>query len=310
VRFPGNVIAFFVVVALALPLAGQSPNGSISGIVLDTSNRAIAGADILAINDLTGVTSSSKTNAEGIYVLRDLRPGPYRLQVGKTGFKTLVKPDIILNIQDALFINFTLPVGATLEVVTVHGGAPLVKTESASVSTVVDRNFVESLPLNGRSFNTLLELTPGVTIAPTSASSPGQYSIAGQRTDANNFTIDGVSANFGVQANATGFPGQSGTGTAQAFSALGGTSTLVSVEALQEFRVETSSFAPEFGKTPGGQVVLTTRGGTNDLHGGVYEYFRNDALDANDWFANNADLPSARETQRLWRISRWASSQG
>ena len=117
------------------------------GIVLDTSNRAIAGADILAINDLTGVTSSSKTNAEGIYVLRDLRPGPYRLQVGKAGFKTLVKPDIVLNVQDALFINFTLPVGATLEVLTVHGGAPLVNTESASVSTVVDRNFVESLPL-------------------------------------------------------------------------------------------------------------------------------------------------------------------
>ena len=294
-RFPRCIIVFFVVVALALPLAGQSPNGSISGIVLDTSNRAIAEADILAVNDLTGVTSSGKTNAEGIYVLRNLRPGPYRLQVGKTGFKTLIKPDIILNIQDALFINFTLPVGAALELVTVHGGAPLVNTESASVSTVVDRNFVESLPLNGRSFNTLLELTPGVTIAPTNASSPGQYSIAGQRTDANNFTIDGVSANFGVQANATGFPGQSGTGTAQAFSALGGTSTLVSVEALQEFRVETSSFAPEFGKTPGGQVVLTTRGGTNDFHGGVYEYFRNDALDANDWFANNAGLPRPPE---------------
>ena len=294
-RFPRVVIAFLVAVALALPLAGQSPNGSISGIVLDTSNRAIAGADILAINDLTGMTSSSKTNPEGIYVLRDLRPGPYRLQVGKAGFKTLVKPDIILNVQDALFINFTLPVGATLEVVTVHGGAPLVNTESASVSTVVDRNFVESLPLNGRSFNTLLALTPGVTIAPASVSSPGQYSVAGQRTDANNFTIDGVSANFGVQANATGFPGQSGTGTAQAFSALGGTSTLVSVEALQEFRVETSSFAPEFGKTPGGQVVLTTRGGTNDFHGGVYEYFRNDALDANDWFASNADLPRPPE---------------
>jgi hypothetical protein len=107
VRFPRIVLVFLVVVAVALPLAGQSPNGSISGIVLDTSNRAIAGADILAINDLTGVTSSSKTNAEGIYVLRDLRPGPYRLQVGKAGFKTLVKPDIVLNVQDALFINFT-----------------------------------------------------------------------------------------------------------------------------------------------------------------------------------------------------------
>jgi len=296
VRFPQIGVALVVaVLILASPLLAQSPNGTINGLILDASSQAIAGADVLAISSATGLKYSTRTNEIGIYVLPNLPPGPYRLQVGKVGFRTLVKPDIVLNVRDALSINFTLPVGAALEVVTVHGGAPLVNTETASVSTVIDRNFVESLPLNGRSFNTLLQLTPGVTIAPANVSSPGQYSIAGQRTDANNFTIDGVSANFGVQANATGFPGQSGTGTAQAFSAVGGTSTLVSVEALQEFRVETSSFAPEFGKTPGGQVVLTTRGGTNEFHGGLYEYFRNDALDANDWFANNVGLPRAPE---------------
>jgi hypothetical protein len=105
--------------------------------------------------------------------------------------------------------------------------------------------------------------------------------------------VDGVSANFGVSP-AFG-QGTAGTGAAQAFSALGGTSSLVSVEALQEFRVETSSFAPEFGRSPGGQVLLTTRSGTNDWHGGVYEYFRNDVLDANDWFANQAGEPRAAE---------------
>jgi Carboxypeptidase regulatory-like domain/TonB dependent receptor/TonB-dependent Receptor Plug Domain len=276
-----------LVVLLALPLVAQSPNGTINGLVLDPSNRVIVAADILVINDVTGVKYSGKTNDEGIYVVPNLPPGPYRLQVSKVGFKTLIKPDIVLNVQDALSINFTLPIGALFETMTVEGGAPLVNTESAAVSTVIDRKFVENLPLNGRSFNTLLQLTPGVVIAPSEPGSPGQFSISGQRTTANNFLVDGVSANFGVSPTLA--VGQSGSGAAQAFSILGGTSSLVSVEALQEFRVETSSFAPEFGKTPGGQVILTTRSGTNDLHGGVYEYFRNNVLDANDWFAN--ELP-------------------
>lgn len=294
-RFPQIAVVFALVVVLtAFPLLAQSPNGTINGLVLDPSNRIIARADILAINDVTGVKYSSRTNDEGIYVVPNLPPGPYRLQVSKVGFKTLIKPDIILNVQDALSINFTLPVGAVFETMTVEGGAPLVNTESAAVSTVIDRKFVESLPLNGRSFNTLLQLTPGVVIAPTSgAAATGQFSIAGQRTDANNFVVDGVSANFGVTGGL--LPGQSGAGTSQAFSALGGTSSLVSVEALQEFRTETSTVAPEFGRSPGGQIILNTRAGTNAFHGGLYEYFRNDVLDANDWFANAAGKPRAAE---------------
>jgi Carboxypeptidase regulatory-like domain/TonB dependent receptor len=280
----------FVSLILAGCLSGQSPNGTINGLVLDPTGASIVGAEIRIANDATGVQYTGRTNGEGIYVVTNLPPGPYRLQVSKIGFKTLIKPDIILNVQDSLAINFTLPVGAASEVVTVTGGAPLMNTESGSVSTVIDRTFVESLPLNGRSFNTLLQLTPGVVIAPVppNGSSPGQFSIAGQRTDANNFTVDGVSANFGVSSTLS--PGGSGTGTAQAFSALGGTSSLVSVEALQEFRIETSSFAPEFGRSPGGQVILTTRSGTNDFHGGLYEYFRNTVMDANNWF-NDAQVP-------------------
>jgi len=293
VRVPQIAFVVSLVVLTAFPLLAQSPNGTINGLVLDPSNRTIAGADILVINDVTGVKYSSKTNDVGIYVVPNLPPGPYRLQVSKIGFKTLIKPDIILNVQDALSINFTLPVGAVFETVTVEGGAPLVSTESTSVSTVIDRQFVENLPLNGRSFNTLLQLTPGVIIAPASYSSPGQFSVAGQRTDANNFTVDGVSANFGITAGQGA--SASGTGGAQAFSALGGTSSLVSIEALQEFRIETSSFSPEFGKTPGGQVILNTRAGTNDLHGGIYEYFRNTVMDANDWFANRAGNGRAPE---------------
>jgi hypothetical protein len=294
-RFPYVVLLSACVLTVALPLRAQSPNGVINGLVADPSNRVIVGAEVVVANDVTGVSYTTKTNGEGIYVVPNLPPGPYRLQVSKLGFKTLVKPDIALNVQDALSINFTLPVGALYETMTVEGGAPLVNSESASVSTVIDRNFVERLPLNGRSFNTLLQLTPGVVIASSASDSrsPGQFSIAGQRADANNFTVDGVSANFGVSPYSD--PGSSGVGGAQAFSVLGGTSSLVSVDALQEFRIETSSFAPEFGRTPGGQVMLTTRSGTNHFHGGVFDYFRNTAMDANDWFANNAGLPRAPE---------------
>ena len=292
-RIPFPLQPLFLIVLLTAVAMAQSANGILSGLVLDPSGRAVIGAEVLIVNDATGIRYPGATNSEGIYAVPNLPPGPYRIQISKIGFKTLIKPDVVLNVQSAVAINFILPVGAVHETLTVEGGASLVNTESGSVSTVIDRKLVESLPLNGRSFNTLLQLTPGVVIAPSSSNNQGQFSVAGQRTSANNFLIDGVSANFGV-APTVGL-GTSGTGAAQAFSAQGGTSSLISVEALQEFRIETSSFAPEFGRSPGGQVTFTTRSGTNSFHGGVYEFFRNDVLDANNWFANAAGKPRAPE---------------
>ena len=288
----------FCLLVLCLVCTGiclaQSPSGTINGLVVDPVGGVVAGAEIIVVSDTTGVQFLAKTDSEGVYAVSNLPPGPYRIQVSKLGFKTIIKPDIVIHVQDALAINFTLPLGAISETVTIQGGAPLVNTESGSVSTVIDRQFVANLPMNGRSFNTLLQLTPGVVIAPSSSNSPGQFSIAGQRTSANNFTVDGVSANFGVQAGITA-GGASGLGQSQAFSGLGGTSSLVSVDDLEEFRIETSSFAPEFGRQPGGQVLLTTRSGTSDWHGGVFNYFRNTVMDANDWFANSAALGRAEE---------------
>jgi hypothetical protein len=293
-RGVGLLVCLFLAVSVSV---AQSPNGTVSGIVLDPSGGVIVGADVLIINNATGVQYPGKANSEGYYVVPNIPPGTYRIQVSNTGFKTLIKPDIVVHVEDALAVNFTLPIGAASEIVTVQGGASIINTENASVSTVIDRNFVESLPLNGRSFNTLLQLTPGVVIAPSNPNNfqYGQYSVAGQRTDANSFSVDGVSANFG--SGSTARVGQSGTGTAQAFSALGGTSSLVSVDALQEFRIETSSFAPEFGRSPGGQIVLTTRSGTNEFHGAVFDYFRNTVMDANNWFsdAHIPQIPKAPE---------------
>ena len=287
-------IALFCLVSIPRARA-QSPNGTISGVVLDPSGAVIPQADILVANDATGVQYSAKTNAAGLYLVSNLPPGTYRLQVSKIGFKTLIKPDIVLSVQDALAINFTLPVGAASEIVTVQGGAPLVDTQDGAVSTVVDRHFAENLPMNGRSFQTLIDLTPGVVLTPSSEGAEGQFSVNGQRTAANNWMVDGVSADVGIGANFNG--GNGVAGAVGSFSVLGGTNSLVSVDAMQEFRIQTSTYAPEFGRMPGAQISILTRSGSNQFHGTAFDFLRNYALDANNWFADKAGLSRPGEHQ-------------
>jgi hypothetical protein len=287
-RFPRIAFLFACAVSLALPLAAQSPNGSMNGRVLDPSNKVISGADILVISDSTGLKYPGKTNDDGIYVVPNLPPGPYRLQVSKVGFKTLIKPDIVLNIQDALSINFTLPVGAVFEIVTVEGGASMINTTDASVSTVVDQSYVKNMPLNGRSFQDLILLTPGVvTQTPQTGlglGQTGEFSVNGQRTESNSYTVDGVSANLGVAAGqGVGF--QAGaSGSLPGSTALGTTQAMVSVDALQEFRVQSSTYTAEHGRNPGGQFAFETKSGANQWHGTAYDYLRNGFFDAQDWF--------------------------
>jgi len=272
----------------------QAGSASVSGRVTDQTNAVMPDVEVEIKSVDTGVSQITKTNGDGFYNFPSLKPGNYLMSVRKQSFQTVSVTGITLNVQDNLSRNFVLQVGSSAVSVTVAADKLNMNTTSGSVGTVIDREFVSQLPLNGRSFNTLLQLTPGVVIAPTSGNpGQGQFSISGQRNDANSFSVDGVSANFGVGAGTN--PQESGTGGAQALSVTGGTSSLVSVDALQEFRIETSSFAPEFGKTPGGQVILTTRSGSNAFHGGVFDYFRNTAMDANDWFANRAGNPRAPE---------------
>jgi len=288
VRFPRIAFLFACAVSLALPLAAQSPNGTINGLVLDPSNKVIGGADILVINDATGVKYTSKTNNDGIYVVPNLQPGPYRIQVSKVGFKTLIKPDIVLNIQAALSINFTLPVGAVFETVTVEGGASVINTTDASVSTVVDETYVKNMPLNGRSFQDLVLLTPGiVTNSPQqtgSAGQTGEFSVNGQRTESNNYSVDGVSANTGAATGLNMLYTAGISGSVPASTALGTTQALVSVDDLQEFRVQSSTYSAEYGRSPGGQIAFETKSGTNRWHGTAFDYLRNGAFDAQDWF--------------------------
>jgi carboxypeptidase family protein/TonB-dependent receptor-like protein len=276
-------------------LRSQSTNASITGRVTDPSNAVIADAKVAAIYTGTNARYEGETNGSGDYYLTNLPPGSYRIEIEKTGFQKLIKPDVILHVQDALDIDFGMTLGSGSESITVEAGAPVVNTESATVSTVIDRTFVENLPLNGRSFQTLILLTPGAVVTVTAFDDQGQFSVNGQRTDANYFTVDGVSANFGV----TGYLPlvQGGGGALPALSLQGGTNSLVSVDALQEFRVQTSSFAPEYGRTPGGQISILTRSGTNQFHGTMFEYFRNSVLDASDWFANLHNLPKPAEQQ-------------
>jgi hypothetical protein len=289
------VVVLCIMILGVYPLHSQSPTATINGQVRDASGAVVEGADIQLINDRTNMRFPAKTNQEGIYSLPTVPPGLYRLQVSKAGFKTIVKPNILLNVLDARAINFDLPVGAVSQTVTVEGGAPLVDTQSATVSTVVDRQFAENLPLNGRSFQTLIQLTPGVVLTTSSVASDGQFSINGQRATSNYWMVDGVSANIGMSSTS----GASDTlsGSIGGFSAQGGTGSLVSVDAMQEFRIQTSTFAPEFGRTPGGQISIVTRSGTNQFHGTGFDYFRNDVLDANDWFSDNKGLAKAEERQ-------------
>lgn len=250
----------------------------------------IAGADVLLENDATGVQHSASTSSDGIYVLPNLPPGNYRLQISKIGFKTVIKPDIALNVQDSLAINFTLSVGATSEVVTVSAGAPMLNTTDGSVSTVIDQNYVQNMPLNGRSFQDLILLTPGI-VTQTPQNSPnsqlgemGEFSVNGQRTESNYYTVDGVSANAGAAPGLQMSSWGAASGSVPLASALGTTQSLVSVDDLQEFRVQTSTYSAEYGRNPGGQFAFETKSGTNQWHGTAYDYLRNGAFDANDWF--------------------------
>ena len=266
-------------------LQAQSETASVSGQVTDQSGAVVPGVHVEIKNVDTNVSQVTMTNGEGFYVFPVLKPGNYLMNVSKQMFRTVSVTGIKLSVQQDLSRNFVLQVGSSSESVTVTAeAAEVVNTMDGSVGTVINRQFVENMPLNGRSYQTLIALSPGVIMTPVSVNGAdqGQFSANGMRTNSNYFTVDGVSANFGVPV----FQGlaQATSGSLPSTNIQGGFSNLVSVDAMEEFKIQTSTFAPEFGRTPGAQISIVSRSGTNDLHGSLFEYFRNDVTDAKDFF--------------------------
>lgn len=269
-------------------LIGQTTTATLSGVVTDDNGAAVTGATVTVLNTETGTRRTVTTNSDGVFTVPLLQPSRYQLTVQQTNFAMFEANDVVLNTNDSRFLNIRLRVGGVNEKVTVEASTVEVE-RSPVVATTVDRNLVESIPLNGRTIQNLIALTPGaITFQANNSSNVGQISVNGLRTTQNYMTIDGVSANLYVGTNLAGV-GQS-NGNVPGFSQLGTTSNLVSVDALQEFKVQTSNYSAEYGRTPGAQIQLTTRSGNNSYRGTLFEYFRNEKLDANDWFANAGGL--------------------
>jgi len=267
----------------------QTDSARIFGFVVDGSGRYLANVDVELFDLDRGLHRKVRTNSAGFYTFDDVRPARYQLRASATGFQTADVPELEVVVQDNIDQNFLLQSGA-LSTTTIQGPHVPINITDA-VGTVVDTDLVANLPLNGRSFQTLFQLVPGVVITPTTFASQGQFSVNGQRTDANYFVVDGVSANFAIAGGIN--PGQSAGGSLPALSVFGSTNSLVSTDDVQEFGILTSTYSAEFGSLPGAHVSIVTRSGTNKFSGSVFDYLRNDAFDANDWFANHENLPRA-----------------
>jgi hypothetical protein len=275
-------------------LHAQTGNATLSGVIQDPKGAIVPDTEVTITRIETGAVASTKTNGAGVYYFTALSPGHYHLMIQKPGFKQIAIKDIELHTQDKLEQNFSLEIGSVSESVTVNAETT---NESPAVSMTVTREFVENVPLNGRSFQDLIQLAPGTV---SSNGNNGYYSINGQRTDSNNYTVDGVSANLGGYLNTSVAGGNYGAGLSGASpsqSALGTTQSLASIDSLQEFKIQTSGYVAEYGRNPGGQLQFTTRSGTNDIHGTLFDYFRNTALDANSWLNNYYGFPKTAEHQ-------------
>lgn len=272
---------------LSLCSLGFAQSAQIQGEVSDSSGAVIPKAAVRVVNQQTGTERKTATNGSGQYSVPGLDPSVYKIFVQATGFSTAVSTPITLNVAQNAVLDFKMQVGSEAQSITVDGSGPTINTTDASVSTVIDRKFVENMPLNGRSFQDLISMTPGVaTQSPQTVASignNGDFSVNGQRTESNYYSVDGVSANTSA-GYASGYAQSATGGTLPASTALGTTQALLSVDALQEFRVQSSTYSAEYGRTPGGQFSFATRSGTNQVHGSAFEYLRNNYFDANNWF--------------------------
>ncbi len=276
---------FLVAILLGYLAFAQGVTGVISGTVTDPSKAPIAGANVTITNADTGVTAyAGKTNSSGVYRAPDLPVGRYNLSVAANGFKTQNVSDIHLTVDQRADIGVTLQVGQVAETVTVEGSTEgQLATDTSSLGSTITPSQVQNLPLPSRNILNLLALTPGVSSGGDITSQGGlnsaQLSINGSRTLNSEFLIDGVSVVTG---------------------STGGPQTLPPADSIREFKVLTSSYSAEYGRTSGGIVTLTTNSGTNQYHGAAYGYFRNEDLDANNYFNNLRGNPRSEDRYNLF----------
>ncbi len=281
--------AALLIAMVLLPATGwpQVAGGTLAGNITDPSGAAVPQAQVAIRNVATGVERTAMTNADGLYTAVNLLPGNYQVTVSASGFNTLVRNGVTITVGAQQTLDLSLQVGSVTDRVEVTSLAPEVEVTSSEISATVNSTTVRELPLNGRSWTDLAALQPGVNAIQTqpsfaTGSDRGnrgfgqQMTISGARPQQNNYRLDGVSLND----YANGAPG----------SVLGGN---LGVDAIQEFSVLTSNYSAEYGKTSGGVVNALTRSGTNALHGSAYEFLRNSALDAPNFFDNAGGLPKA-----------------
>jgi Carboxypeptidase regulatory-like domain len=273
-----SIVVLLGVLLSVCPVNGQSTNASLTGRVTDSTKAEVVEAKVIVINTGTRLHYETITNETGSYYVTNLPPGTYRIEVEKLGFKAVIKADLILHVQDALEVNFEMVLGSTLESVTVPGGAPLVDTESSTIGTVVEQRKANELPLNGRNVFNLIQLAPSVVPQGSATGTPvgvnpfgwANYQVNGSFGNESAEYLDGQPLNIGYINLPVLIPTQ---------------------DSIQEFKVQTSNLGPEWGKFSGGVTNLSTKSGTNSLHGEVYEYLRNRVFNANDFFLNAAGKP-------------------
>src|SRR5881409_1099607 len=279
-----------IVVLIALPTClvfAQTSTATILGTVKDSTGALIPGVSITVKHTESGLTRSVVSGERGGYNVPLLPVGAYEITTNMPGFKQAVRSGINLVVGQQAVIDLTLDVGAAAELVTVTEEAPLVNTTLSSTSGLITEQQVKELPLNGRSFDQLITLNVGVSNATSNTLDSGNwnmFSVAGKRPETNRFIINGIDW---VGANATG----------QFITPEGASRQLLGVEAVREFNVLTDTYGAEFGKRAGGQINIVTASGTNRVHGSVFEYLRNSALDARNFFDQTIGAPPFKRNQ-------------